>query len=159
MRQSTAAASSCLVAHGATACTDVTGFGLLGHLLEMLTASGAAARLDPSAIPALDGAVDLLASGLTSSLHDGNAAALAALPRTEPMPTRVSRRCCSTRRPPAACSPGAGDAGGDCVAELIWLGYRAAAIGVVTAPGRGARGSGSTGVRVGSGPCAAGGGR
>ncbi|MGE3783477.1 MAG: selenide, water dikinase SelD, partial [Alphaproteobacteria bacterium] len=79
MRQSAAAASSCLVAHGATACTDVTGFGLLGHLSEMLTASGMAAVLDPEAIPALDGARDLLASGLTSSLHGGNAAALEAL--------------------------------------------------------------------------------
>ena len=57
----------------------MTGFGLLGHLIEMLTASGMAARLDPAAIPALDGALDLLAGGLTSSLHGGNAAALAAL--------------------------------------------------------------------------------
>ena len=48
-------------------------------LIEMLTASGMAARLDPAAIPALDGAMDLLAGGLTSSLHSGNAAALAAL--------------------------------------------------------------------------------
>ena len=35
----------------------MTGFGLLGHLLEMLRASGMDARLDPEAIPALDGAL------------------------------------------------------------------------------------------------------
>jgi selenide,water dikinase len=84
MLQPAAAASACLAAHGATACTDVTGFGLLGHLVEMLTASGTpgsqvGARLDPEAIPALDGALALLAGGLTSSLHDANRSALAAL--------------------------------------------------------------------------------
>src|SRR5947207_4002457 len=84
MLQPAAAASACLAAYGATACTDVTGFGLLGHLLEMLAASGAAdsnvgASLDPEAIPALDGALPLLAGGLTSSLHGANRLALAAL--------------------------------------------------------------------------------
>ena len=70
----------------------MTGFGLLGHLVEMLTASGVDARLDPAAIPTLDGALELLASGLTSSLHGGNAAALAAL-APEEEPTRLSLRC------------------------------------------------------------------
>ena len=93
MRQSAGAASACLVAHGATACTDVTGFGLLGHLIEMLTASGMAARLDPQAVPALDGAPALLAGGLTSSLHGGNAAALAALAPEDADPIRLSPHC------------------------------------------------------------------
>ena len=39
MLQSNAAAASCLAQHGATGCTDVTGFGLLGHLAEMARAS------------------------------------------------------------------------------------------------------------------------
>ena len=60
MLQSSAPAAACPLAHGASACTDVTGFGLLGHLLEMLRASDADAELDPAAIPALDGALALV---------------------------------------------------------------------------------------------------
>jgi selenide,water dikinase len=43
------------------AATDVTGFGLLGHLYEMLAASGVAAELDSGAVPVIDGVRDLLA--------------------------------------------------------------------------------------------------
>jgi selenide,water dikinase len=55
------AASSAARAAGAHALTDVTGFGLLGHLHSMARASGVAARIDATAVPALDGALDLLA--------------------------------------------------------------------------------------------------
>src|SRR5919201_1373480 len=48
------AASQAMVEAGAEAATDVTGFGLLGHLHRMLEASGAAAELDAAAIPLLD---------------------------------------------------------------------------------------------------------
>lgn len=41
------------------ACTDVTGFGLAGHLHEMLEASGCAARLDWDALPLFDGVYEL----------------------------------------------------------------------------------------------------
>ncbi len=51
---------------GVNAATDVTGFGLLGHLREMLMASGLAARLDPSRIPVIDGVRDLLAAGMVA---------------------------------------------------------------------------------------------
>jgi len=44
---------------GVHAMTDVTGFGLLGHLLEMCTASSAQAAVDFAALPLLPGAVDL----------------------------------------------------------------------------------------------------
>jgi len=43
----------------AEAATDVTGFGLLGHLHRMLVASGVAATIDASAIPVLDGVLEL----------------------------------------------------------------------------------------------------
>ncbi len=48
-------------AAGARALTDVTGFGLLGHLHELTRASGLAAELDAGAVPAIDGALELLA--------------------------------------------------------------------------------------------------
>lgn len=47
----------------ARACTDVTGFGLLGHLRNLLEASRVRARLDASAVPLLPGALALAASG------------------------------------------------------------------------------------------------
>ncbi len=47
-------------AAGAHALTDVTGFGLLGHVHELAEASGVAARIDASAIPAIDGVLELL---------------------------------------------------------------------------------------------------
>lgn len=59
-------ASKAAVAQGIRAATDVTGFGLLGHLHKMCRASGVAARLDPAAVPYLDGARDALAAGYVS---------------------------------------------------------------------------------------------
>jgi selenide, water dikinase len=48
-------------AAGAHALTDVTGFGLLGHVHELAAASGVAAEIDAAAIPAIDGVIELLA--------------------------------------------------------------------------------------------------
>jgi selenide,water dikinase len=55
-------AAAAAVAAGAHAMTDVTGFGLLGHLHELCVASGVAAELSASAVPAIDGVPELLAS-------------------------------------------------------------------------------------------------
>lgn len=49
--------------YGVTGATDVTGFGLLGHAASMADASGVTIRLDAGALPALDGAVELIAEG------------------------------------------------------------------------------------------------
>ena len=68
MRMSNAAASHILREFGATACTDVTGFGLAGHLLEMLKASGVASVLWPDQVPVLPGALELAAHGVESTL-------------------------------------------------------------------------------------------
>ncbi len=56
-------ASEAMVRHGATASTDVTGFGLLGHLHNLLVASGAAARLRAGDVPLLPGARLLAEAG------------------------------------------------------------------------------------------------
>ena len=58
--------------HGASAMTDVTGFGVLGHLLEILGASGVGAEIDLEAVPAYDGAIAVVERGITSSLHPQN---------------------------------------------------------------------------------------
>jgi selenide, water dikinase len=56
-----AAAAEQARAAGAHALTDVTGFGLLGHVHELAAASGLAARIEAAAIPAIEGVLDLLA--------------------------------------------------------------------------------------------------
>jgi selenide, water dikinase len=56
-----AAASEAAVAAGATAMTDVTGFGLLGHLHSLARESGVAAEVDAAAVPAIEGVASLLA--------------------------------------------------------------------------------------------------
>jgi selenide,water dikinase len=55
-------ASAAALEAGASAVTDVTGFGLLGHLHEMTLASGVAAQIDAAAVPAIDGVLELLRS-------------------------------------------------------------------------------------------------
>ena len=60
--------------HNVSAGTDVTGFGLAGHLLEMLDASGSSAEINLDAIPVLDGAHELSLTGIESTLRPGNEA-------------------------------------------------------------------------------------
>jgi selenide,water dikinase len=57
------AASEAMMQVGVHAATDVTGFGLLGHLYEMVDASGVAARISAAAVPVLPGAADLAGHG------------------------------------------------------------------------------------------------
>ncbi|QRP49560.1 selenide, water dikinase SelD [Amycolatopsis sp. FDAARGOS 1241] len=59
-------ASRAALAAGAVCATDVTGFGLLGHLHKLARASHVTARLDPAAVPYLDGAREALAAGHVS---------------------------------------------------------------------------------------------
>jgi selenide,water dikinase len=72
MQVSNRAAMPVLLAHGATACTDLTGFGLLGHLVEMTKPSGVDAELDLDALPLLAGAAECVAAGVLSSLQPAN---------------------------------------------------------------------------------------
>jgi selenide, water dikinase len=130
MLQSSAPAAACLAACGAVAATDVTGFGLTGHLLEMLRAAGLDAVLDPDTIPALAGAPELLAQGVTSSLHADNLAALEALDAAD----RTHRVAPLLVDPQTAGGLLAGlpaERAERCLDELRRLGCRAALIGRV----------------------------
>jgi selenide,water dikinase len=57
-------AADAMIEVGVNAATDVTGFGLLGHLREMLVAGGVGARLSAGAVPLLAGARELAAEGV-----------------------------------------------------------------------------------------------
>jgi selenide, water dikinase len=72
MIQSNQTGARCLIEHGASACTDITGFGLLGHLLEMIKSKKLNIELDIDAIPYLLGADETLARGIFSSLYAKN---------------------------------------------------------------------------------------
>ena len=125
--------ASLLRSNGATACTDVTGFGLLGHLVEMTKASAVDVSLDLKMIPWLDGACDTAAAGLLSSLQPQNirlrrAMVINSLDTTDPRylllfdPQTAGGLLASV----------SSDRAGPCVAQLRAAGYSdAAIIGVV----------------------------
>jgi selenide,water dikinase len=73
MLQANRAAGDVFARTGVIACTDVTGFGLAGHLFEMLDASGVAARLHADRVPLYAGFDEVVGHGIVSSLHADNA--------------------------------------------------------------------------------------
>ena len=72
MVQSNREAALCVYQHGANACTDITGFGLLGHTVEMTKASGVDVEINLDILPVLDGAEETLRLGILSSLQPAN---------------------------------------------------------------------------------------
>lgn len=72
MLQSNQRAGQIAQSCGATACTDITGFGILGHLWEMVEASGVSVRLHLEQFRILTGAIELSQMGVRSSLFEQN---------------------------------------------------------------------------------------
>ena len=69
-------ASRILAAHSIRACTDITGFGFAGHLLEMLDGAGLSARIDARPVPLYAGfqkTAGRRGEGIVSTLHEENA--------------------------------------------------------------------------------------
>ena len=133
MQVSNRGAIPCLIAHGATACTDLTGFGLLGHLLEMTRPSGVDVELELSALPLLDGAAETAAAGILSSLQAANVRLRRALRNQGEALTHPNYPLIfdpQTAGGLLACVPAA--TADDCLAALRDAGYpRAARIGRV----------------------------
>ncbi|MDP6045399.1 MAG: selenide, water dikinase SelD [Phycisphaerae bacterium] len=65
-------AAEAMVAAGASACTDVTGFGLFGHLIGMARHSGLTACIRAEMLPAFDGAMEALADGVVPGAIERN---------------------------------------------------------------------------------------
>jgi selenide,water dikinase len=133
MLQPAASAAACLLEFRASACTDVTGFGLLGHLLEMLRASGMDAVLDPETIPGLDGALPMIESGVTSSLHADNIAALAVLDPAAQL-HQIATLIIDPQTAGGLLAGVPADRATVCLSELRKFGYQAALIGHVAGP-------------------------
>jgi selenophosphate synthase len=76
MNTSNGMSLSILQRHGVRALTDVTGFGLIGHLGEMLRASQCGVELRLAEIPILTGGLQLARQGVRSSIQRANAQAL-----------------------------------------------------------------------------------
>ena len=72
MLQSNHVAAQCLYDHEVHACTDVTGFGVLGHLVEMVRAGQVDISLDINKLPILNGALETARLGIFSSLQPSN---------------------------------------------------------------------------------------
>ena len=83
MQLSNRIAASDLFEHQASAVTDVTGFGLLGHLQRLLTPIGLGAALDLGSVPVYPGALDLAQSGIRSTLLNQNQQVLSLVTGTD----------------------------------------------------------------------------
>ena len=125
------ASDAAILAPRAHAMTDVTGFGLAGHLLEMLEASGTSAEVSLAALPLLPGAEALAGLGQASSLAPANrAAALGRLkapqgPRTDLLFDPQTGGGLLAAVPP--------DVAASCIAALHGKGISAMQIGRITA--------------------------
>jgi len=72
MIHSNFSAAQCLYKYDVHACTDITGFGVLGHLVEMVRAGKVDIDIDLNSLPILDGALETMQLGIFSSLQPSN---------------------------------------------------------------------------------------
>ena len=134
-----ATASEAALRAGAVAATDVTGFGLLGHLHRMLRASGTAAEIWADRVPLLPGAARLAAAGFVSGGTRANMSYLAGVtavePGTDPVTAVLLHDAQTSGGLLIASSP---CAVGGLVADLAARGPGAAVVGAVRSgePGR-----------------------
>jgi len=80
MLQSNADAAAICKRHGMPVCTDVTGFGLLGHLQRLALREGVSVEIHEENVPVLEGVHDLVNQGVQSSLSAANQSMLDPIP-------------------------------------------------------------------------------
>lgn len=80
-------ASAVAQQHGMAFCTDVTGFGLLGHLHALATREQVVCTVKVASVPLLEGVADLIDSGVQSTLSPANQAVLAEVQGAESLTT------------------------------------------------------------------------
>ncbi|HET9294564.1 MAG TPA: selenide, water dikinase SelD, partial [Gemmatimonadales bacterium] len=95
MRTLNAGAARAALANAVTAATDVTGFGLLGHLGNILTSSGLAAEIDAGKLPVLDGALELAEEGIIPGGTARNLEAAMAITEWDPSVSQAQRLICT----------------------------------------------------------------
>jgi selenide, water dikinase len=126
---------------GATSCTDVTGFGLLGHLRNLVEASDLTAEIRAGAVPRLDGVIELVRAGLVPGGSKRNltyASQVTDFAAALDDATRLLLADAQTSGGLLLCLPE--EQGAEAVRRLVEGGApRSAVIGVLRAPEAGAR--------------------
>lgn len=130
-------ASRIALAHGATGATDVTGFGLLGHLGRMARQSAVSVELDVAAVPLLEGVAELAAAGNVAGGSARNLRWVAEWLDRGSVPEPTVQLLADAQTSGGLVFGVPEDALGAVLAELAATGHTAAAIGrAVAGPGR-----------------------
>ncbi len=135
LEQPQGAVAEALVDHGVTAMTDVTGFGLAGHLFGIVResshhASPLAAEISLDAIPFYAGALEASTAGVRSHLYDSN---VAAVPVTEDVRDPRTPMVFDPQTAGGMLATVPADAADDAVAAITSLGHTGAIIGSIVA--------------------------
>jgi selenide,water dikinase len=127
-------AGQVFLAFAASSCTDVTGFGLAGHLVEMVRATlrGGGAQvvacLDLRAVPALEGALELFCLGVQSSLQRENEKALGLVKQLGPGAALVLKLLCDPQTAGGLLASVRAEVADECVLALRRAGYEDACV-------------------------------
>lgn len=132
MLRSNAEASQAALEAGATGATDVTGFGLLGHLRRALEASGVAAVVEAGAVPVLPGARRLAAAGLVPGGTGRNLEWAAEVTRSDGVDDLTLTLLADAQTSGGLLFGAEPDAAGRAVERLRRSGHAAAVVGRVT---------------------------
>ncbi len=129
MLELNADAADAMKSVGVNAATDITGYGLAGHLAEITAASGVAATLSRSAVPVIPGTLELLAQGIVPGGTHRNLAGMAGVTQWDAALTEDDRLLlCDAQTSGGLLIAVAADRTDDLVANLIAAGTPAAAI-------------------------------